>query len=38
MRACATNLPVGVYYAVALSEQGLENNYTIELTIVDNCL
>jgi hypothetical protein len=38
MRACATNLPTGVYYAVALSQQDLENNYVIELTLVDNCL
>jgi hypothetical protein len=38
MQACVTNLPTGVYYAVAYSEKSLRNNYRIELTIVDNCL
>lgn len=38
IRACATNLPTGIFYAVAFSPKGLQNNYRIEMRIVDNCL
>jgi hypothetical protein len=38
IRACATNLPVGIYYGRALSNEGLKNNYRIEIRVVDNCL
>jgi hypothetical protein len=38
IRACATNLPTGIFYAIALSPKSLQNNYRIELRIVDNCL
>ena len=38
IRACATNLPTDIYYAIALSPKALRNNYRIELRIVDNCL
>ena len=38
IRACVTNLPTGIYYAVVFSDQGLQNNYNLELTLVDNCL
>jgi hypothetical protein len=37
LRACAANLPVDLYYAVAFSPMGLKNNYLIEMRIVDNC-
>lgn len=37
IRACATNLPISQYYAVAFSPAGLRNNYRIEMRVVDNC-
>jgi hypothetical protein len=37
LRACAPNLPTGVYYGVAFSAGNLKNNYRIELKVVDNC-
>ena len=37
LRACAANLPVGLYYGVAFSSGNLKNNYRIEIKIVDNC-
>jgi hypothetical protein len=37
IRACATNLPISQYYAVAFSPKNLRNNYRIEMRIVDNC-
>ncbi|HWO19998.1 MAG TPA: hypothetical protein VNO30_14525 [Kofleriaceae bacterium] len=38
IRACATNLPISQYYAVAFSPKSLRNNYRIEMRVVDNCL
>jgi hypothetical protein len=37
IRACAMNLPAGLYYAVAFSPGNLRNNYRIEMRIVDSC-
>ncbi len=37
-RACVTNLPVNVYYAVAFSPDGAKNNYRIEMKSVENCV
>lgn len=37
LRACAPNIPTGVYYAVAFSASGLKNNYRIEMKVIDNC-
>ena len=37
-RACATNLPAGVYYAHVFIPGFLKNNYRIELKLVDACL
>ena len=37
LRSCAANLPVGTYYAVALSAGGLKNNYRIEMKVVAAC-
>lgn len=36
-RACAANLPAGVYFGRAISPMGLKNNYRIRMRIVDNC-
>jgi hypothetical protein len=38
IRACATNLPPGIFYAIAFSPKSLQNNYRIQLRLVDNCL
>lgn len=37
LRACAANLPIGLYYAMAASPGNLKNNYRIEMRVVDNC-
>ena len=37
MRACAPNLPIDVYYALAFSLGNQKNNYRIEMKVVDNC-
>jgi hypothetical protein len=37
LRACAPNLPVGLYYAVAFSAGGQKNNYRIEMKVVAAC-
>lgn len=37
LRACAPNLPIGQYYAVAYSPLNQKNNYVIEMKVVDNC-
>lgn len=37
LRACATNLPIGLYYGVAFSQGNMKNNYRIEIKVVDNC-
>ena len=37
-RACATNLPIGVYYVYAYSAASVRSNYRIEMKIVDNCV
>ena len=38
VRACATNLPPGIFYAIAFSPKSLQNNYRIQLRLVENCL
>ena len=37
LRACAPNLPVGLYYAAAFSAGNLKNNYRIEMKVVAAC-
>jgi hypothetical protein len=37
LRACAANLPTGLYYAVAFASSGQKNNYRIEMKVVTAC-
>ena len=36
-RACATNLPMGTYFAKAFSSASKKNNYRIEIRVVQAC-
>jgi len=37
-KSCATNLPTGSYFVQASAAPGVQNNYDMHVTIVDNCL
>jgi hypothetical protein len=38
MTACAPNLPTSTYYASAFASANVQQNYKLQITVVDNCV